>query len=304
MAYFQQLEERLIRSFISGWKRRGSSFLQIGVHSYIAPEFFWDAGFDVCAIDENINALNSALNSSGPRVEYQLGKADCLPFDDDSFDYVFFTCYVSPYYKSMKARIIAVKDNKIKNEESNGCKKSAVKAKSTHLNTGSFSLRVNAKKRIQANLVRYQKDNILNQMPTFLKDASFESLFNESSVFSEACRVGRKGIILLCKNSFSMQELPALGANINPWSLWKLAKQMFPEGKVQIATSLIVPYSIRKKFKLIDTHSRVFLFGGLAGICINFNAPVVTGLGVLTRVTAKEELIDKTVVNSTKMRNE
>ena len=98
----QQLEERLVRSFMSSWQRRGSSFLQVGLHSHIAPEFFWDAGFDVCASDEDINVLNYALHRSGPRVEYQLAKVDALPFDDDSFDYAFFTCYASSQYKIMK----------------------------------------------------------------------------------------------------------------------------------------------------------------------------------------------------------
>lgn len=331
MVYLQQLEERLVRSFMSGWQRRGSSFLQVGLHSYIAPEFFWDAGFDVCAIDENLNALNYALNCSGPRVEYQLGKVDYLPFEDDSFDYAFFTSYVSPHYKTMKANISDserkfklsnMRPEKLQEKESHkkesqqeelqekiSAQKSTVekstveKIKESHSYKANFPLRVQATKMIQETLRQRKNQQSFDPLPTFLKDASFQSLFSESSVFSESCRVARKGIIILFKNSFSMQELPALGNSINPWLLWKLAKQMFPEGNVQIITSVMLPEAIRKRCKLIDIHSHVPLLGGLVGICINFNAPAVTGLGVLSNITSQKELIEKPIVNSIKLRN-
>jgi len=329
MSHIQQLEERLVRSFMSGWQRRGCSLLQVGLHSYIAPEFFWDAGFDVCATDENIHALNYALDCSGPRVEYQLAKVDSLPFDDDSFDYAFFSCYVSPYYKSMKtiteeskaskSRMGKAKPEESKPEDSEIETSIIGKTKSLDLSTeNSMGQTLQAKKTIQKQNTKADAEEMLASMPSFLTNSTFKTLFGETStgekltgekllaesnIFSETCRVAQKGVIILCKNSLSIRDLPALGNTINPLLLWKTAKNNFPKGEVKIATSLVLPRFIRQRFNTLDVHSHVLPFGELLGICINFNTPAVTGIGVLSKVTKKKKLVEEPAVSRANVRN-
>ena len=90
MAWYKRAEERLVKFLMEDWQRRGSHFLHIGLHAPLIPEFFWDSGFDVTVCEENHHAVEESLLRSGPRISYQLGKFDDLPFENDSFDYAFF----------------------------------------------------------------------------------------------------------------------------------------------------------------------------------------------------------------------
>ena len=158
------------------------------------------------------------------------------------------------------------------------------------------------------NAIAGKKENLgqnFKSLPSFLVNSSFESIFGKSSldiseqsnIFSEICRIAQKGIIILCKNSLSMRHLPASGNKINPWSLWRKAKKTFPHGEIKIMTSLALPRFIKKRFNLVDVHSHVLPCGDLLGVRINFNAPVVTGLGVLSKATSKKELAGEPIVN-------
>lgn len=99
MAWYNKAEIRLVKSLMEDWQRRGSQVLHLGLHSSVCPEFFWDSGLDVTVCEENHFAIEEALKRSGPRISYQVGKADYLPFEDDSFEYAFFSLYAcSAYY--------------------------------------------------------------------------------------------------------------------------------------------------------------------------------------------------------------
>ncbi len=83
------MEERrhLLLILLSAWRRRGASLLQVGLAD-LSPDMFWEAGFDVSALDASAAALERARAETGPKIEYHLGKADYLPFEDGAFDHV------------------------------------------------------------------------------------------------------------------------------------------------------------------------------------------------------------------------
>ena len=78
--------QRLLHQLLSGWHRRGTSLLQIGLGSGFSPEFFWQAGFDVTVVDPSPERIAAAREQTGPKIEYVCGHADHLPFDDGTFD--------------------------------------------------------------------------------------------------------------------------------------------------------------------------------------------------------------------------
>lgn len=98
MAWYKKAEIRLVKFLMEDWQRRGSQVLHVGLHSPLYPEFFWDSGLDVTVCEENHHAIDEALQRSGPRISYQVGKADYLPFEDDSFEYAFFSLYAGSHY--------------------------------------------------------------------------------------------------------------------------------------------------------------------------------------------------------------
>ncbi len=96
--HYLRAEERLVKFCMEDWQRRGMHLLQVGLHSSVMPEFFWDCGFDVTCCEENFRAVQKAGERTGPRISYQIGKPDYLPFDDDSFDYAFLSLYADTGY--------------------------------------------------------------------------------------------------------------------------------------------------------------------------------------------------------------
>lgn len=87
LLFLSMARQRLLHQLMSGWHRRGASLLQIGLNANVSPAFFWEAGFDVTAVDPSPSSLAEAAAHTGPRVEYVQGHADDLPFEDASFDY-------------------------------------------------------------------------------------------------------------------------------------------------------------------------------------------------------------------------
>lgn len=85
--FLSEARQKVLHQLISGWKRRGSSLLQVGLNAGFSPEFFWEAGFDVTALDRSPACLSAARAQTGDRVEYVCGSAERLPFDDGFFDY-------------------------------------------------------------------------------------------------------------------------------------------------------------------------------------------------------------------------
>ncbi len=77
--------EHILRELMSDWRRRGTPLLQIGLS--LSPEFFWDMGFDVTALDVSPQRLEAARAQTGSRVDYRLASPDDLPFEDGEFDY-------------------------------------------------------------------------------------------------------------------------------------------------------------------------------------------------------------------------
>ena len=79
--------QRVLDHLLSGWRRRGSSLLHIGLNGGLSPEYFWEAGFDVTALDRSPERLAAFREQSGPKVEYACGNPELLPFGDGEFDY-------------------------------------------------------------------------------------------------------------------------------------------------------------------------------------------------------------------------
>lgn len=77
--------ERLLHELMSGWHRRGSGLLQMGLS--LSPEFFWDAGFEVTALDSSPRRLEAARAQTGPKIDYRLSSPEHLPFDEGEFEY-------------------------------------------------------------------------------------------------------------------------------------------------------------------------------------------------------------------------
>ena len=51
--FLDTARQRLLDDLLSGWRRRGSSLLHIGLNGGLSPELFWEAGFDVTALDRS-----------------------------------------------------------------------------------------------------------------------------------------------------------------------------------------------------------------------------------------------------------
>lgn len=81
-------ERRLVQKMLAPWPRRGRSLLEVGCGSGRFLDVFWDAGFDVTALDPDPVQLEAANVRLGGRVETRLGVPDALPFEDDAFDFV------------------------------------------------------------------------------------------------------------------------------------------------------------------------------------------------------------------------
>ena len=51
--------QRVLEHLLSGWRRRGASLLHIGLNGLLSPEYFWEAGFDVTALDRSPERLSA-----------------------------------------------------------------------------------------------------------------------------------------------------------------------------------------------------------------------------------------------------
>ncbi|MFN2342227.1 MAG: class I SAM-dependent methyltransferase [Desulfonatronovibrio sp.] len=80
-------EKRLIQYMVSAWPRRKQSLLDIGCGTGVFLELFWHSGFDVYGIDASGQMLARVREKMGNKADLHLGKAECLPFDDNEFDF-------------------------------------------------------------------------------------------------------------------------------------------------------------------------------------------------------------------------
>ena len=87
-AFVLRRTQRLLRRLASPWPRRDSRLLVVGCGAGAFLDMFWEEGFDVTGLEASPALLDGARELLGGRAEYQLGQPDCLPFDDESFDYV------------------------------------------------------------------------------------------------------------------------------------------------------------------------------------------------------------------------
>lgn len=86
--YALEQENSLFQRLISQWPRRGKTLLDVGCGAGIFLEMLWHYGFDVTGFDTSDELLDMARERMGSRADFQLGKAEYLPFDDKEFDYV------------------------------------------------------------------------------------------------------------------------------------------------------------------------------------------------------------------------
>lgn len=79
---------RILSHLISDWPRRGRRLLHVNCGSGRVSELFWEAGFDVTAVTADPELLQETRDYLGPRADVQLAAPDCLPYDDNSFEFV------------------------------------------------------------------------------------------------------------------------------------------------------------------------------------------------------------------------
>ncbi|WP_147819064.1 class I SAM-dependent methyltransferase [Salidesulfovibrio onnuriiensis] len=82
-------EARLLQAMVAGWPRRCTRMLEIGCGTGLFLEMLWQMGFDVTGIDKSDSMIAAARKRFGNRASLHLGDGSHLPFDDDSFEYVF-----------------------------------------------------------------------------------------------------------------------------------------------------------------------------------------------------------------------
>lgn len=83
-----QQEQAVIEQLILHWPRRNHSVLEVGCGPGVFLEKLWEAGLDITGLDASEAMLDLARQRLSNRAELQLGVAEHLPFDDNSFDYV------------------------------------------------------------------------------------------------------------------------------------------------------------------------------------------------------------------------
>ncbi len=83
-----QRQIRLFQDLLSGWPRRGHTMLHVGCGKDCFLRMFWEDGFDVTGLESDPYLFRALCERLGSRIEFQLGQYDCLPYDDESFDYV------------------------------------------------------------------------------------------------------------------------------------------------------------------------------------------------------------------------
>lgn len=86
--YVLAREKRFLQHMVSPWPRRRQHLLEVGCGSGFFLEMFWEAGFDVTGIDRSPAMVTRARDRMGYRVDFHLGMAEELPFDDNEFDFV------------------------------------------------------------------------------------------------------------------------------------------------------------------------------------------------------------------------
>ena len=78
---------RIISHLISDWPRRGRRLLQVSCGSGRVSELFWEAGFDVTGVTSDPELMREAREYLGSRADIQLAAPECLPYDDNAFEF-------------------------------------------------------------------------------------------------------------------------------------------------------------------------------------------------------------------------
>ena len=86
--FVDEQRRRLLQRLLAPWRRRGTTLLQVGLGGGLLPDFFWEAGFDVAALDadpenqdlitarDNAQANVDALTAILAAAEQQDGQAE------------------------------------------------------------------------------------------------------------------------------------------------------------------------------------------------------------------------------------
>ncbi|MDR2743591.1 MAG: class I SAM-dependent methyltransferase [Desulfovibrio sp.] len=78
----------LLQNCLAVWPRRGKRLLEINCGEGFFLPVLWQCGFDVTATEHEHGLRNRALAHVGFRAEIMASSDDCLPFEDDAFDWV------------------------------------------------------------------------------------------------------------------------------------------------------------------------------------------------------------------------
>lgn len=86
--YVLTREKRFLQHMVSPWPRRKQQLLEVGCGTGFFLKTFWEAGFDVTGLDRSPGMISQARARMGDRVDFHLGVAEELPFNDNEFDFV------------------------------------------------------------------------------------------------------------------------------------------------------------------------------------------------------------------------
>ncbi len=82
-------EANLLQSLAAGWPSRCATLLEIGCGTGLFLEMLWQMGFDVTGVDKSSSMISAARKRFGSRAALHQADGTRLPFEDNSFDYVF-----------------------------------------------------------------------------------------------------------------------------------------------------------------------------------------------------------------------
>lgn len=252
--YLKIAEERILSHLMSKWERRNTSLVQIGLHSFTQPSFFWRAGFDVCATDYNHALISSYRQKNNTRYSYQRTAPNDLDFEDNSFDYAVLINYMPSQFLE-KNQEIFTSNQKLSNIPPS--------SPSDSLSKDSF-------------VESYTKD--------FFSFYGKENFFQEKSAFSEACRVAERGLIVLSRNAHSFASYPSIGDKFSPYSLWKNARKLCPQGQLSLSSVLSLPKYLQSQNNSQELKTSPqfkispFPFGAILGLCIDFETTAIDSL--------------------------
>ncbi|MGE9985670.1 class I SAM-dependent methyltransferase [Desulfovibrio sp. SGI.169] len=82
------LQMRLLQQSLAAWPRRGARLLEVNCGEGLFLPLLWECGFDVTGTEHAPDLRARAVINAAARAEVEAAADDCLPFEDNDFDWV------------------------------------------------------------------------------------------------------------------------------------------------------------------------------------------------------------------------